>query len=394
MSNLILQAFGVGDIFLIKNPEINLFQYKYHKFVNFSRKIKNTVMSTHANFSSSVNISIPKSGHLLSKMYLHFKLPKMTKVGGEYLCWCDNIGMAIFDGPISLSIGGQVVDRIYPEFNEIYDNISSPEDKNKMQMTLKADTFSSAKKNATRDIDIFIPFNFFFTKSYNLALPLIAMPVQEIRVDFKLRNFFNVIHYDGSEPNEYSVIESNFYVEYIDLDEIIVPSLMEKEYTYVIDQIQYQLEPIPQNTSQYNALLKFINPCKELVFAFVENNRLDANNYYAFSDSIDEGPIMKSASLNFNGIPYFDNITEAFYRTVFPYNHHSVIPLKYIYCIPFSLTPEHTQPTGRVNLDEIDAVNLHVTLMENNQECLMKIYAITYNVIIIEKGILRLQLVY
>jgi hypothetical protein len=395
MSNLVLQTYGIGDVFLIQNPEINMFQYKYYKFVNFSRKIKNIAMSSHADFDTSINISIPKSGHLLSKMYLHLKLPKMTKVDGDYLCWNDNIGMTIFSGPITFSIGGQVIDTIYPEFNDIYDCLSSFENKNKMQLTLKSDIFASAKFNATRETDIFIPFNFFFSKSYNLSLPLISMPIQEIKVDFKLRDFYKVIHYDGTIPvKPYSILESNFYVEYIDMDEVIANTLINKEHTFVIDQVQYQSEPIPDNTHVVNIPLKFNNPCKELIFTFVEESRLENNNYYAFSSSIDDGPIMKSAGLNFNGIPYLDTLTEAYYRTVFPFNVHSVIPLKYIYCIPFCLYPEQIQPSGRVNLDQIDSVNLHVNLRDNNSMCFLRIYAITHNVIVIKKGVFFMELTF
>jgi hypothetical protein len=393
MSNLVLQTFGICDVFLIKEPQINMFEYKYFRFVNFSRKIKNVIMNSHADFESNVSVIIPKSGHMLSKMYLHLKLPKMTKIDGDYLCWCDNIGMGIFNGPITLSIGGNVVDKVYPEFNDMFDTLSSFENKNKMQMTLKSDIFASAKFNALREFDLYIPLNFFFTKSYNMALPLIAMPLQEIKVDFKLRKFSQVIQYDGTEPSEYSIVESNFIAEYIDLDEIIAPMMIEKEYTYIIDQVQFQNEPIPQNTSHYSAFLKFNNPCKELIFAFITENNLQSNNYYAYSDS-DNYPIMNSASLLFNGISNIDNISESFYRTVFPYNHHSVIPLKYVYCIPFCINPEGRQPSGRVNLDEIDSVNLHVMLKKNVEECFMRVYAMTHNVVVIKNGVFSLQLIY
>lgn len=393
MSNLVLQTFGLGDVYLISKPEVDMFEYKYYRFVNFSRKIKNISMSSHADFESNINISIPKSGHLLSKMYLHLKLPKLTKVDGDYLCWTDNIGMGIFNNPITLSIGGNIVDTIYPEFNDMFDSLSSFENKNKMQMTLKSDIFASAKFNASRETDIFIPFNFFFTKSYNMSLPLIAMPLQEIKVDFKLKKFSQVIHFDGTEPQKYSVIQSNFYVEYIDLDEVIAPILRDKEYTYIIDQVQFQNEPIPQNTTGYSAFLKFNNPCKELVFAFVTDSRIQSNNYYAYSN-INDGPIMSSATLLFNGISYIDDITESYYRTVFPYNHHSIIPLKYVYCIPFCLNPELKQPSGKVNLDQIDSVNLHVTLQQNTETCFLRIYAICHNVVVIKNGVFSLQLIY
>jgi hypothetical protein len=393
MSNLILQAFSEGDVFLINKPEINVFKYKYYRFTNFALKTKQVSLSSHADFNSSIHAIIPKSGHFLSNMHLCITLPQLNKIDGDYLCWNDNIGMTIFEEPVTLSIGGNIVDRMYPEFNDIFDTLSSFENKNKMQLTLKSDIIASCKMNATREIELCIPLNFFFTKASNLALPLIAMPFQEIKIDFKLKKFKDLIHYNGTAPPDYSVIASSLHVEYVDFDEIIAPELMDTEYTYVIEQVQFQNEPIPSNVNNYNALLKFYNPCKELVFAFVQDSSLASNNYYTFNAS-NETAIMKSASLLFNGAFYHENLPETYYRTVFPSQYHSVIPLKFVYCIPFCKSPEHTQPTGRVNLDAIDNVSLNVTLNDNVGSCFLRVYAITHNIVTIKNGLFSLGLTY
>ena len=66
---------------------------------------------------------IPKRGHLLSKLHLHISLPILEKTDGKYACWSDTLGYGIFDGPIELQIGGVVVDRLYPQFLDAWDEL-------------------------------------------------------------------------------------------------------------------------------------------------------------------------------------------------------------------------------------------------------------------------------
>ena len=397
MSYMKLISTGIQDLEFIKNPEINLFQYKYFRYVNFATEIHKQHLNDNVGFGKNkVTVDIKKTGHLLSKIYLNIKLPILVLVDGTYACWTDTLGYAIFSKPIELVIGGIIVDRLYGTGLDIIDELKKKID-GKNLMILKSDIYRSAFKNATKIIDLMIPLDFWFTKDYSLALPLIAMTSQEISLNFYFRDFSDVINYDGIiGPNQVSILDSYIYTEYIYLDEIILDTYQKQSFKYVIEQMVYHGdENIPANQTIFQAEIDFNNPCKELLFTCIDKNNIDNNNYFNYSKRSDGDALITEASLLLNGKHFFnDYLPEYVFRQIFPNNVHSVIPNKHIYCIPFSIKPEDaTQPTGTINLSRFDSVTLALKLKSGNPECQLHIYGIIHNIIRISNGTLTFEFV-
>lgn len=388
-----LQAVGVQDIYLTKEPEINVFKYNYYRYVNFATETVEIPLNDNIEFGNRMTCDIPRKGHLLSKLHLHIKLPKLVKKDGKYLSWCDTLGYNIFSDAIELQIGGIVVDRLYPEFLNIWDELSNPNKKSgKNLMILKSDLFSSTFYNADRETDLIIPLDFWFTKQYNLALPLLSILHQDIRVSFKLKEFANCVNYDGSDPDPVQILNSSIFAEYIYLDGSILSEFQKKKHMFLIDQQQFNgVELINENKIVHSSNLKFNHPCKEVIFYLIEKNNINTNNYCSYSRSSDETSLITRASLLLDGKPRFDALPEFYYRSIFPECVHSVIPMKYIFCMPFSLKPEDNQPTGSINLSRFNDVTLYLNMKQNNKECMLYTYAISYNIIKIEDGILKLE---
>ena len=87
----------------------------------------------------------------------------------------------------------------------------------------------------------------------------------------------------------------------------------------------------------------------------------------------------------------FDSLPEFYYRSVFPNIVHSVIPMKYIYTMPFCIKPEDNQPTGSLNLSRFNDITLALNLKKNNPDCMLYVFANCYNIVVIENGTLTLQ---
>ena len=392
-SVLQLQSIGVQDAYLTKDPQINVFRYTYYRYANFATETLQLPLNEQASFNKKFTCDIKKRGHLLSKLHLHLKLPVLTKNGGTYLCWTDAIGHSIFSDPIELEIGGVVIDRIYPQLSDILDEFTNgTKQLGKNLMLGKSDVYVSGVYNASQPLDLLIPLDFWFTRRYNMALPLLSMYNQDIKINFKLRDFSNLINYDGSMPAMSNIVESNMYAEYIYMDESIARVFEQQRHMYVIEQTQsHEVESIPANTSIFNTFLKFNHPVKEIFFACAEKTVVENNNYFVYSNSSDDTNIITSASLLLNGQRRFDDLPEFYYRCVFPDNVHSVVPTKYVYCMPFCLKPEDNQPTGSINLSRFNDVVLSVKLPNSTPECLIYVYAINYNIVIIENGSFTLE---
>jgi hypothetical protein len=394
-SLLQLQAVGLQDIFLTKDPQINIFKYNYYRYVNFATETVKLGFNERVGFGKKVTCEVPKRGDLLSKVHLHIRLPPIIKNGGTYACWSDTLGYAIFDDFIELQIGGEIVDKLYPQFLNAWDELTSDSKKiGKNLMLLKSDTFTASKYNAEKYVDLIIPLDFWFTKQYNLSLPLLCMNYQDVKISFKLKNFSQCINYDGNEPNEVSILSANIITEYIFLDDIIREKFLEEKHRYIIDQVQYNGdELILNNTSVYNSKLRFNYPCKEFIFFAVENRNIENNNHFVYSKTgqFAHEPLISEASLLLDGKVRFDSLPEFYYRSVFPDSVHSVIPMKYVYVMPFSIKPENNQPTGSLNASKFSDITLFLKLPSDNVELKLFVFAISYNVLIINKGILSME---
>jgi hypothetical protein len=392
-SLLQLQGLGIQDTYLTKDPQINIFKYTYYRYVNFATDIVKLQLNEMATFGKKTTCLIPRKGHLLSKLYLHLKLPQLTKTSGDYLCYTNAVGYAIFSEPIELEIGGVVVDRLYPQFLDMWDELSNSSKQNGRNLMLgKSDLYRSNLHNAIKPLDIIVPLEFWFTKQYSSALPLLSMSNQEIKVNFKLRDFSDIINYDGvTSPSSKAIIDSTIIAEYIFLDDVIAEQFQSQKHSFVIQQTQYNGdEIIPASSSIHNTTLKFNHPIKEIIFACAEKNNITNNNYFVYSDTTTNDPIISEAALLLDGKKRFEYLPEFYYRSVFPDCVHSVIPLKYIYCMPFSLKPEDNQPTGSLNMSRFNDVVLSLKV-NSPVDCYVYVYGINYNIVTIENGTFTLE---
>jgi hypothetical protein len=395
--SLQLQARGIQDVYLTKDPEINIFQYNAFRYVNFANDLYKIPLRDLASFGSKTNVIIPKKGHLLSKLYLHLKLPVLNKVDGTYACWSDTLGYAIFNSPIELQIGGVVIDKLYPVCMDILDELSVSTNKlGHDRMILKSDTWRSNIYNSTKEVNLMIPLNFWFTKNYSMALPLLSMVSQEIQINFSFAEFSKVINYDGTiQPNYVNILDSNIFAEYIMLDDVILDMFQSQKHQYIITQMVYNGDDnIEPNKTFFSTKLTFNNPCKELLFACVDQNNYNYNNYFNYSRLLDEKPLISEATLMLDGRHRYDDLLPEFmFREYFPHIVHSVVPDKYLYVMPFAIKPEDDQPTGSLNMSRFDEITLNIKMTNDNPACKLYVFGIMYNIVTIENGILTFEFI-
>lgn len=393
-SILQLMATGIKDIYFTAHPEMNIFQYKYYRYVNFANDLYNLHLNDTASFGSQTYIKIPHYGHLLSKMYLHIKLPPLVPTSGKFASWSDSLGYCIFSKPIELQISGIVVDRIWPVAADMLYELTTPSGTKAGldKMLCRGDMYRSSLYNANQTLDLFIPLDFWFTKKYVMPLPLLSMTSQDIQLNFYFNNFSDVINYDGvTPPNEVSILESSLYCEYIFLDDIILKQFQKQKHQYVIQQVIYNGdEIIPAGKNLFNTRIVFQNPCQEILFACVDSLNYDTNNYFNYSSTITNGPLISEIALFLDGTHRYDHyLPEFIFRDFFPNNVHSIIPSKHMYTMPFAIKPEDIgQPTGSIDLGRFDEVILSLKMNQGNNDCRLYVFGICYNIVCIQDGML------
>ena len=400
-STLQLQAAYNGDSFstqdsfiLTQDPRANFFEYAYMKYTNFASEIVKIPTNEKLTWGRKTHAVIPKAGHLLSNLYLALELPALTVVDGEWVGWTDTLGYAIFN-KLEIEIGGIIVESLEPQFMDLYDElVRGKENIGGNKMILKSDTYVAVQRNAVRTQTLMIPLPFFFTRQYNLSLPLLSLTNPDIRVHMEFKQFDECIHYDGTTPPAFAeIIDANIYGEYYYLDESIMDTFEEQTHRYVIDSVQYNgIESIGPGLGTHISSLKFNHLVRELAFVLVDANSIANNDHLNYSRYSDESALIRSANMYIVNTARFESdLPEAYLRTVFAHKQHSVVPNKHIYIIPFSLDSETNQPTGALNFSRLDNVSLHLKMTSGNPEVFLYVFAIYHNFITIADGSLYIE---
>ena len=168
-----LVAYGAQDIYLTGNPQITFFKVVYRRHTNFSMEaIQQTISGSSTGLSSSSGtITISRNGDLVHKMYVN-----VEDAGSSNCTQGSNI---VSDA--ELEIGGQMIDRHWSEWNDIWNELTIPESKSVGFKCMQGDIGVQGVDGVTT---IQIPLNFWFCRNPGLALPLIALQYHEVKVKF------------------------------------------------------------------------------------------------------------------------------------------------------------------------------------------------------------------
>ena len=184
-----LAAKGQSNLYLTNKPEITFFKSVYKRHTNFSIEPMPQYFSSVPNFGNKVSCTLAKTGDLISNGYLVVDLPSTPKFFtssgkiDEYIkvAWVKNLGYRLIK-KIELDIGNKIIDTQLGEWMYIWSelNVTGNENGlNKMTGNNEEFTYLSSTKDSKR---LYIPLQFWFCKSFGLALPLISLKYTDIKI--------------------------------------------------------------------------------------------------------------------------------------------------------------------------------------------------------------------
>ena len=207
-----LAAYGIQDIFLTRDPQITFFKIVYRRHTNFSVEPIRQDFAHKPDFHKKVTCTISKNGDLIGKTLLVIELPQIKEFvnssGIDNLtkfAWVRKIGYAIIN-QIEIEIGGQIIDRHYGEWLNLWAELTEKKDNglNKMIGNIpELYDFSNGKDSYT----LYIPLQFWFCRASGLALPLVSLQYTEVKINIEL-NDFDKCHVIN--PTHYIEIENDF----------------------------------------------------------------------------------------------------------------------------------------------------------------------------------------
>lgn len=208
-----LSAFGTQDIYLSGNPQITFFKVVYRRHTNFSTEVIPQYFTHQPDFGKRVTCILSREGDLIRKMHLVVSLPKIPPFKDRNnnidvitkFAWTRRIGFALIKR-IEIEIDGELIDRQYGDWLNIWNELAGikNEQKNKMLGEVKELTeYTNGKKS----YQLFIPLQFWFCRAAGLALPIVGLQYNHIKVNLEI-NEFKKCRLIG--PTHYITIQDNF----------------------------------------------------------------------------------------------------------------------------------------------------------------------------------------
>lgn len=437
-----LKASGIQDIYFTDNPEFSYFTKKPNKYENFERFQTDLDFKGDIEFGNEIRCTIPQNtGHFLKTASLKINLQPLDQSllpsQLRHLMYNETIGHAMIEY-VELVIG-ETIQRIPSDYFEIYaeNYITQTHHKSLEQLVgrpnvsnpiLEVDPPPSSGSNryisnqlltkSLSEMSLFVDIPFYFHNNTELAIPLHAIKYQEVEIIVKLRDIKDCIYagkevatttteelfYTGLEPKNL-IKNMKLSLEMIQTD---APAQQAKT-DYVITQIQENKFDMGK-TDEYECRLNFINPVKELFFIIQKKNarEVNSNNFvsvfdYDYGEHILNGTFinnenLKNLELTLDENTILNDVTGDFInlRSIQPGIHHSrtQIMRKY-YMYSFALEPEKWYSTGTINFshvkDQLLKLRLHVDdPLEDTPERLLKVYALSYNILRVENGLTKL----
>ena len=255
-----LVALGAQDVFLTGSPEISYFKMVYKRHTNFSMESVRQSFNTKPTLDVKGNTftcRINRVADLLQDIILSVELPDIYSSDKFRFRWIENIANYMIY-TCSIRIDTQVIDQLWGEWMDIWNELSLSADKREgyNKLTGNVEEFMNPKSlnpyivydhnNITysqypiagtsveypsiKKRRLFLPMPFWFSKSPGLAIPLIAIQYQQIEITVELRGIEDLYQIYHSPTGMYiSPYEYRNKIEESRIDKNVpLPVILEK----------------------------------------------------------------------------------------------------------------------------------------------------------------------
>ncbi len=424
-----LVAYGAQDIYLTGNPMITYFKVVYRRHTNFAMESIQQTFNGSVGWGNRVTALISRNGDLVSGMTLEVTLPNLVSGANatNTIRWVNNVGHYLMR-QVEVEIGGQLIDRHYDDWLEIWAQLTVPADKrlgyrHMIGQDLRAadgaaqtPAAAPAANGSTPFLQggatspdgggivtltgrkVFVPLQFWFCRNVGLALPLIALQYHEVKVNITFNSVDDLALGTGTRG---ALTDAQLWVDYIYLDTDERRRFAQVSHEYLIEQLQVNDDTYTAGATKKAINLNFNHPVKELIWVcqdapaagvaaepssfIVGDDAMTALDNFADVNAVGTNPV-GLANLQLNGHDRFAERVGGYFSRVQPYQHHTCIGSPGINVYSFALKPEDHQPSGTCNFSRIDNAKLTITPVAAANGGTVRVFATNYNVLRVMSG--------
>lgn len=505
------------DLFLIHEPQITFFKVVYRRHTNFSLEPIQQNFITRPNFGKRVTCVLSRNGDLIRKIYVVIELPTIPKFVDARqnpdpiakFAWVRRVGYAIIK-TVEIEIGGELIDRQYGDWLNIWQELTLP-DRKQIHRLLGDVKELTDFTNGKQSYQLMVPLQFWFNRIAGLALPIVSLQYNHIKLNLELNTLQNCSVVTPSNalalsddfvnfiPNEYitqtiegvttigqfiyfdilnrimylqqlttqhfqslsitdvttiqtqqqqdsilyatdsngTLVNSQYLITGVTSGFKAMPQINAVERIYVNNSInfnnislnncyliveygflddderirfskarhEYLIEQIffnGQNTIDglfQTFKLGFSQPCKELIWVtqLAASTTPNVNDTFNYTDSLIRdldnnltgSNIILNETLLFNGFERLTYRNSQYFSWLQPYQYHRHAPSPGINVYSFALHPEKHQPSGTVNMNRVDNIDLRVNVNANitfANTVYLRVYGVFNNILRIVNG--------
>lgn len=440
LGTLQLVYIGEQNLYITENPQITFFKTLYKRHTNFSIDTIQEYFNGKVRFGQQIKCKLSKNGDLLSKMGMYIKLSGLNdkhktqapcSKNQDCLCtcpkcllgtendeiiygWANAIGHVLLEW-IEIYIGGQLIDRHYGEWLEIWTELTQTSEKRLgyYEMIGKKDPLAYTVDSFTGDMELYVPFTFWFCRNVGLALPVMTLIYHDVEILIKIRDFDQCwVSNKSNVPRPKASINACILADYIYLSSSERHKFYAESHVYLIEQLQLNENNHSDcNVGHLNIDLYFKHPVKELIW-FIQRQDVvgppdgvwpedcsypKGNDHFNFTtakvprlakltETFSHARILLSGSDRTSCWP------ASYFRLWQNYFYHTRIPTaNYIYTYSFGFLPEEHQPSGECNMSVVENARLALKLLSKHKvhekyPVTSKVYATNYQVLLITAG--------
>lgn len=210
---LLLVSVGKENLYLSAQPEITFFKKAYKRHTNYSIEPTPQYFKTTPDFGRRCTVSVAKNADLAGMTWLYVELPYIQlenkTTSNKKFAWVNKIGLALINF-IEIEIAGSIIERHYGDWlniwNEITVSTGHKPGYNKLIGNIPELTGYSKTKQSHI---LYIPLAFWFCQDVGLALPLIALTHNDIKIHVE---FNDIDKCYKLSPSHYMTLSDNICI--------------------------------------------------------------------------------------------------------------------------------------------------------------------------------------
>ena len=234
-----LLAVGIQDIYIIGNPQITFFKTIFKKHTNFAIESMGQTIDGRPDFGQQIEVTIARKGDLVKDIICEILLPILPS--GYF--WTNGIGNVLIK-QVDLEIGGQLIDRHYSEWLDIWSQLTINASKIGSYNAMVGNySITGMENNSLKQLRLYVPMFFWFNRDYAMVFPLIALQYHTIVLKITLRDFHSCYRNNSISTTldsaSYQILDFRVWADYILLDMEERRKFAQTSHEYLIEQLQF-----------------------------------------------------------------------------------------------------------------------------------------------------------